>query len=190
MIPNPKARREITPREIFLASLLDHGWELSHPRKLRLVPGEGREFVRIDERGATPQDLGSAVTYGRRYSLVTLFGLAPEDDDGEAAQKTYRKETPAAAPKRPVSAPEQDRVVQPPEYALKREKADAIRGWAKKFNLNQQQLWQLLGLRQDAAKMSDLTLDELQAAHDEMMAFINRREHNQLTDQDQAILAA
>lgn len=51
MTPNPKARREITPREILLAYLLDHGWELSHPRKLRLVPGMNREFVRIDERG-------------------------------------------------------------------------------------------------------------------------------------------
>lgn len=32
------------------------------------------------------QDVGSAITYGRRYSLLAMVGLAPEDDDGKAAQ--------------------------------------------------------------------------------------------------------
>jgi len=32
-----------------------------------------------------PQAAGSALTYARRYSLVTLLGLGAEDDDGEAA---------------------------------------------------------------------------------------------------------
>jgi hypothetical protein len=32
-----------------------------------------------------PQGIGSAVTYGRRYGLQALVGIAPEDDDGEAA---------------------------------------------------------------------------------------------------------
>lgn len=36
----------------------------------------------------TPQAVGSAMTYGRRYQLTALFGLAPDDDDGEAASKT------------------------------------------------------------------------------------------------------
>lgn len=35
----------------------------------------------------TPQAVGSAMTYGRRYQLTALFGLAPDDDDGEAASK-------------------------------------------------------------------------------------------------------
>lgn len=34
------------------------------------------------------QGLGSAITYGRRYSLMAMVGLAPEDDDGEAAVAT------------------------------------------------------------------------------------------------------
>ncbi len=33
----------------------------------------------------TAQKLGSANTYNRRYSLVTLLGLEDSDDDGEAA---------------------------------------------------------------------------------------------------------
>ena len=34
-----------------------------------------------------PQDLGSAITYYRRYSLVSLLALEAEDDDGAKAQK-------------------------------------------------------------------------------------------------------
>lgn len=33
----------------------------------------------------TPQGLGSALTYARRYSLASMVGVAPEDDDGNAA---------------------------------------------------------------------------------------------------------
>lgn len=38
-----------------------------------------------------PQGYGSALTYARRYSLMAACGIAPEDDDGNAAS------TPAAA---------------------------------------------------------------------------------------------
>jgi len=40
-----------------------------------------------------PQGYGSALTYARRYSLMAACGIAPEDDDGNAAnqlQKTVR----------------------------------------------------------------------------------------------------
>lgn len=33
------------------------------------------------------QGLGSAITYARRYGLLGLVGLAPEDDDGNEASK-------------------------------------------------------------------------------------------------------
>lgn len=32
-----------------------------------------------------PQGLGSALTYARRYALMAMVGIAPEDDDGNAA---------------------------------------------------------------------------------------------------------
>lgn len=34
-----------------------------------------------------PQGFGSALTYARRYSLMAACGIAPEDDDGNAAQR-------------------------------------------------------------------------------------------------------
>jgi hypothetical protein len=35
----------------------------------------------------TPQAIGSAITYGRRYGLCAMVGIAPEDDDGEGATR-------------------------------------------------------------------------------------------------------
>lgn len=37
---------------------------------------------------ADAQGFGSALTYARRYSLCAMVGIAPEDDDGNAAAKT------------------------------------------------------------------------------------------------------
>ena len=37
-----------------------------------------------------PQGYGSALTYARRYSLMAACGIAPEDDDGNAASKAKK----------------------------------------------------------------------------------------------------
>jgi len=37
-----------------------------------------------------PQGYGSALTYARRYSLMAACGIAPEDDDGNAASRAQR----------------------------------------------------------------------------------------------------
>lgn len=39
---------------------------------------------------ATPQAVGSAITYARRYSAMAIAGIASEDDDAEAATAPYR----------------------------------------------------------------------------------------------------
>lgn len=36
-----------------------------------------------------PQEVGSAITYARRYSLLAFLGLATEDDDGGKAQAAH-----------------------------------------------------------------------------------------------------
>jgi len=35
----------------------------------------------------TPQSLGSCITYARRYALMAIVGIAPVDDDGNAASQ-------------------------------------------------------------------------------------------------------
>ena len=53
-----------------------------------------------------PQGYGSALTYARRYSLQAACGIAPEDDDGNAASNTKASPKPAnAKPSSPPSAP-------------------------------------------------------------------------------------
>ena len=59
---------------------------------------------------ADAQGFGSALSYARRYSLMAACGIAPEDDDGNAATasappKAAPKATPPAPPKPPVAAP-------------------------------------------------------------------------------------
>jgi hypothetical protein len=62
------------------------------------------------------QGYGSALTYARRYSLMAAAGIAPEDDDGNAASKT-------PAPK--VSATKTD-LVPPNRMAVVADVAAAI----------------------------------------------------------------
>lgn len=45
-----------------------------------------------------PQGYGSALTYARRYSLMAACGIAPEDDDGNAASQTKGQQQRQAAP--------------------------------------------------------------------------------------------
>ncbi len=42
----------------------------------------------------TPQDMGSAITYARRYGLSAIVGLIQVDDDGHAATKPKAEGTP------------------------------------------------------------------------------------------------
>jgi hypothetical protein len=46
----------------------------------------------------TPQAVGSACTYARRYSLMALLGLAPDDDDGVSASKPATRKAAASTP--------------------------------------------------------------------------------------------
>jgi hypothetical protein len=49
---------------------------------------------------ATSQQLGSAITYNRRYGLAAMIGVAPEDDDGAEASTGTGK---TIAPKKELS---------------------------------------------------------------------------------------
>lgn len=42
------------------------------------------------------QGLGSAITYGRRYALMSVTGIAPIDDDGNAAVASHKSGAPGA----------------------------------------------------------------------------------------------
>lgn len=49
------------------------------------------------------QGLGSAITYARRYGLLCMSGVAPEDDDGNAAVQNKRGDGPVVEPNAPAT---------------------------------------------------------------------------------------
>ena len=56
-----------------------------------LIHGASGEWLtsdplQVQARDAAPQAVGSCITYLRRYQLAAMVGIAPEDDDGEAAE--------------------------------------------------------------------------------------------------------
>jgi hypothetical protein len=81
----------------------------AHVTVTTMLAHESGEWISEDltmtAKDASPQSVGSAITYGRRYGLLALVGLAPEDDDGNAAQPAPGK--PAALKvAKPAAMPE------------------------------------------------------------------------------------
>lgn len=83
--------------------------------------GESRdaEFP-LPDRG-TPQELGSAITYGRRYLLGCLTGVVTGDDDDGAA-----------APKRPAQTSQPEKPTAPTPASIRSEIAAIGRGGSLK----------------------------------------------------------
>jgi hypothetical protein len=74
----------------------------------------GTEILMPLPQNATPQAVGSAITYGRRYGVSALLAVVADDDeDGEAVsapmreagRQARRAEPPAPAPAKPAPAP-------------------------------------------------------------------------------------
>lgn len=86
-----------------------------------------RSAIALKPKGDDPQAAGSTITYGRRYSLGAIIGVASEDDDdGNSASKAAAAQPadkPAPTPTAPaqrqaqVSHPE-DPVTQPQQKAI------------------------------------------------------------------------
>jgi len=61
----------------------------------------GSLFVPANKNDA--QAFGSALTYCRRYALVTAFGVPTEDDDGNAAARRGHGEERTVSPRQPIT---------------------------------------------------------------------------------------
>jgi hypothetical protein len=75
----------------------------THVRLVTLIAHKSGQWIKgtIDMPLAqkTPQAVGSAISYARRYTAMAMLGVAADDDDGEQAQGRGRPATtPAAAP--------------------------------------------------------------------------------------------
>lgn len=74
--------------------------------RLLHVSGEWLSATLAMPTDSTPQSIGSAITYARRYALCALVGVLAEDDDdaAQAASATVAA-PPAPAPRPPVPEP-------------------------------------------------------------------------------------
>lgn len=77
--------------------VLTHGMESNGHSALTCrishVSGEWMESAYPLAAGLNSQEMGSAITYGRRYTLCAMLGIATEDDDdGAAASSAPRKQ--------------------------------------------------------------------------------------------------
>ena len=64
----------VTGHELVIITKLMHSSGQWIESSLNLIPGE-----------ATPQGVGSCITYGRRYGLCAIIGIAQVDDDGNSS---------------------------------------------------------------------------------------------------------
>lgn len=75
-----------------------------------------------------PQKQGSYETYMRRYALLTVFGLAPEDDDGQAARPSQKPREATRRPQKQQPKPKP----QTPEEAAKQRLWAAIKAYCQR----------------------------------------------------------
>jgi len=88
-----------------------------------------------------PQGYGSALTYARRYSLMTACGIAPEDDDGQAASRRPEQQP---AQQQPVDLSPKARAQRIIEGVTRGDEANAaaaMAGWEDKLR---DDVWSLL----------------------------------------------
>ena len=82
------ARKPLTDNGLCVIQTMDHD-EVGNTIIVTTLAHTSGQWMRgrlaIKPVKEDPQGVGSAITYGRRYSLASIIGLCPEDDDGEKA---------------------------------------------------------------------------------------------------------
>ena len=100
-----------------------------------------RSSISLKPKADDPQSIGSAITYGRRYSLGAILGVASEDDDdgnqssGKGDQK--KPETQPEQPKAPAPAgqPTRKPQVSNPDDPITGPQSKAIHALLTKLNI-------------------------------------------------------
>ena len=136
-----------------------------------VVHADTAEFMASDfpiPAGLKAQEIGSAVTYGRRYNVSCLLDIvAEDDDDGNAAQGG----TPKAAEKaKPAEKPA------PKPSALSREEIEAVHALAKKAGLTTlPEFSTFLKKLCNVDRAADLSKSEMSAVMDALGAMASQK---------------
>lgn len=99
-----------------IQALETDGANVSITTLLLHVSGQWIESVlTMTAKDASPQAIGSAATYGRRYALQSIAGVAPADDDGnDATPQRASSDDRRAAPKNGNGTHKETKPIEPP----------------------------------------------------------------------------
>lgn len=98
--------------------------------------------IQVDTRNL--QQIGSALTYARRYSLSAMVGVCPDDDDGEAAVQPQREQRNGHAQAHPASVRREPPREGPPrqDAAAKRENRESWSSFSTRISNERNREWQ------------------------------------------------
>jgi hypothetical protein len=97
-----------------------------------------------------PQAYGSAATYARRYALMGMCGIAPTDDDGEAAQGRAAKSR--TEPESPQQRQERIQSREEADEAAWRAQVEQIASWDAWRTYTRDHGWPLVPSKERQAK--------------------------------------
>ncbi len=132
-----------------------HGEEFVLITRILHTSGQWIEASYPLPRGVSSQDMGSAITYGRRYSLCAILGIAAEEDDDGAKATTPAR---PASPKRTTTTEKGlpgGPVEKPPEF---HDKGQAMTWYNANHGLTQTAIRPYFP---EGKTMQDLTLPEV-----------------------------
>jgi hypothetical protein len=124
-----------------------------------------RSYLKLNPAQNTPQGVGSALTYGRRYSLAAIVGISQDDDDGVEANAPGEKKPAAKRPEQP--SPAAQPVTQSKPTNGKAEIDPMTRFWSevKAAGLERSKGLEILaGANNDPSRAVDVLLGMAQAA--------------------------
>lgn len=108
--------------------------------------------IRVPAIKNDPQAYGSSTTYGRRYSLMAACGIAPEDDDGNAASKP--RPTPSTEEIKTKLTQCQEQVTKTAQIKDLKNVVGPFREWAKLYGLGD--------MNKQIVEMAQVRANELQ----------------------------
>lgn len=106
--------QEIIPEEKPNGEVVEYIWTtpIINGEEKRAIRGCRVFSVALDRKSNVAQEMGSGLTYARRYSLLMAFGLACEDDDAAILTREKKEAPKQEVPKKAAPKKEQ----KPVEY--------------------------------------------------------------------------
>ena len=129
---------------------------------LRHGPTGGTDSGALPLFGRSAQELGSAITYARRYLLGCLTGIITDaDDDAATAQQAGEQRTRGSRPARQAERPTQgdDGPQVPPELEAARQLAWGV--WRKKHGDTWAEFVEAFARMNDGADVNNATVEQL-----------------------------